>query len=44
MAHHLWVRAVTDQITFDHKFAKQDLTQSMRHEWHGCYSSSNNPN
>jgi len=27
MAHHLWVHAVTDQIAFDHKFGKPDLTQ-----------------
>jgi len=27
MAHHLWFRVVTDQISFVHKFGKPDLTQ-----------------
>ena len=33
--------AVTDQISFDHKFGKPD---TMRHERNGCYSRSYNPN
>jgi len=43
MAHHLWVRAVTDQISFDHQ-VWQTRHDTMRRERNGCYSSSNNPN
>jgi len=31
MAHHLGSRAVADQISFDHKFGKPDLTQMRQH-------------